>query len=341
MNKVIVHACGGCGINIAGNVITNVDKLGFVDLKILASDTSDANSKVFSNMKLFKFASTDGLDTIDGSGGVRHLNFKHIKKQIPDYIRKSGTADLHVVIFSFSGGSGSIIGPLIINALLANNCKVIVYGIGDTSTVLYKYNTRNVIRDLDKFAHANNKSLSLTFVNNADFNNGNMELAKTDVDKLLFDNVSLLFAFLSGKINGIDSMDMFNMFDMSQYAYLGVKPGLYGLSIFRGEISLPENSIPVGARSMSSDTNISTDISLKMVHSKAGVTTDADVCTLIKTTPIHAVSHIGYYSELVKEMDDDTSTSLDALKAKDNTEITVTENSDVSLDVDDDLGMSF
>ena len=75
--KGLIHviACGGCGINIVGNLMGPLKQLGsgFADIKVDYIDTSVSNVRMFdhdeNNFHLVKSTNVSGGD-IDGSGGL-------------------------------------------------------------------------------------------------------------------------------------------------------------------------------------------------------------------------------------------------------------------------------
>ena len=112
-NKIILHGCGGGGINLLGKVGEILEKLGdgFSNVEFRYLDTSRANyDKIQAKTDLFQVTSKDPTKgIIKGSGGERAFNSSDIMDSVKQYlsdnkIKEPRIDEYHVVLCSGSGG---------------------------------------------------------------------------------------------------------------------------------------------------------------------------------------------------------------------------------------------
>lgn len=305
--KIIAHFCGGAGINLSQEVVDPISSLGtgFSDIVFNYVDSSEANYKTLKNARgeLFLVQNKDyGAKTMHGSGGDRGLKAAQIMANIPDYLNsrkymKKEPDEYHMVVFSASGGTGSVSGPLLTRELIRRSIPVFCVVVGDSSNVMYSINTLNTLATLNKFALDNGKPLSVIYYNNSNFYTDGLGAAKKAVNKQLFVTLSAMSLFLSGKNDDIDNQDIVNFIDQSNYKTVEVKPGLYGLHVYTKDINLPEGATPTNARILTAPDQ---DFGLKanIMHFKQGVVSDTSVFESIPVDqfPLYLVTYSNFFS---------------------------------------------
>jgi len=306
-NKLRVIACGGSGINIAGNVVENVAVLGkgFCDVETTYIDTSRNNiDKIGYKGTDFWMVKTKDFakDSIAGSGGERKTNSEDITENIKEFLNKHSfnkpaTGEYTIVIGSASGGSGSVLSPVIIKSLMERGIPVIAVVIGDTSNGLSAINTLNTLTGLNNIASKIvKKPLSIVYLNNTAMGMANTHEAEAEANKRLFNTLGTLSMFLSGDNGDIDSQDMVNFVDQSNYKTINIKPGLYGLVTYSGEVKLPEFAVPTVGRTLTTE-GIAPTIDVTLLHHKTGVCLEDNAMDIYKGQfPIHTLSYANFLS---------------------------------------------
>lgn len=151
--KTMVYFCGGAGMNVA---------LGFQDhADIVMIDTCDKN--ITSGHDLERVIVTEGTR---GAGGNRKYVYPKVAPQIAGILEQHPAGDFNIVVFGGSGGTGSTVGPLIINELLKAGetvCAVMISGIESTSVV---NNSIDTLKTLEGISVNNGKPLSVVHVGN-------------------------------------------------------------------------------------------------------------------------------------------------------------------------------
>lgn len=304
--KINVICCGGAGINIGDKVINMVGELGdgFAEVAISYVDTSRANiDKIQPRGKFWHVATkSHNKDVIDGAGSERQKLSADIIANVSEYldsnkILKHINGEYYMVIFSASGGSGSVIAPMMIKGLLERNIPTIAVVVGDSSNGLSAANTLKTLATLQVIATKVSKPLSMLYVNNAAVNDKNMMVAEDKANQMLLNTISTISLFLSGQNEALDNQDMTFIIDQSNLTSLNIAPGLYGLIVSSKDPILPADSIPTVARTLTVG-NIPYDINnLTLLHHKRGYVTNENAASLYKSQfPIHLISFANIFT---------------------------------------------
>lgn len=106
------------------------------------------------------------IEGLNGSGKYRAKNIDPIMTFISDYVPQTRFADVNVIVHSFSGGSGSVIAPLLVDEILRQNKIAIVIGILDTDSEIDTVNALNTLRTLDNFVKQRGSYLPVMLFDN-------------------------------------------------------------------------------------------------------------------------------------------------------------------------------
>lgn len=152
--SVTIAGCGGCGINLV-----RAFKSDSRPSRILFFDTSMTNSRPGESV----FIVTNG----SGSGSNRAENVRDIERVIPQLSDvEVGKSDVAIVVFSLGGGSGSVIGPLLIRDYARRGMRVIGVAVADTSHLVGAKNTLNTLKTLTAIAKNNELYLPMIILSN-------------------------------------------------------------------------------------------------------------------------------------------------------------------------------
>lgn len=201
--QIRVYACGGCGSNIGSKLERfrgeSDPTLGELDITYI--DTSRSNLK---HLKVDE-ERTYLFEGRDGSGGIRRENANEIQTKVAQILDAFPPLDLSIVIHSLSGGTGSVVGPSIVSALLAAKKAVVVLVVGDASTRLDSVNTMNTLKSYDSISKMNELPIVLNFQLNS------RENKRDVVDEQMVSNAVSLAILWSGNNRELDSKDLFNI----------------------------------------------------------------------------------------------------------------------------------
>lgn len=144
--KIKVYGAGGTGINITKLLDQDVVDVVYVD-----SSTSNITDQ--DNMDQVYL-----IEGMDGAGKNRAKTYENFNGSVePVLITHKPSEDLNVVIGSLSGGTGSIIAPMLVKELISQGKSVIVVAVATTASgvetrncigTLHTYN--NIVRQTQK-----------------------------------------------------------------------------------------------------------------------------------------------------------------------------------------------
>lgn len=199
--KVRLYAAGGCGMNIGAALEEFRDKTeaAFAALDIVYVDTSKSNMRPEIDAKNCYL-----LEDIDGSGKVRSENHQVISTHVRAILQRFQPADLNIVMHSSAGGSGSVIGPLLVSELLESGVPTIVVTIGSADTVLDAQNTLKTLKSYEAIARMRQAPVIMTYIQNS------TALSRDDADTHATSTIMALCVLFSRQNHELDSKDLFN-----------------------------------------------------------------------------------------------------------------------------------
>lgn len=135
--SIHIVGCGGAGINRA-KLFRNAD-----NLRVGMIDTSQANVLGIGDIAFDVIE--DSSNPQEGAGKIRLTKADAIQKSISRLNQLKTIDDITIIVHSFSGGSGSVIGPCVAKYLGLERKPFIVLGIVDASAKQWTQNAINTI----------------------------------------------------------------------------------------------------------------------------------------------------------------------------------------------------
>jgi hypothetical protein len=224
--RVRVYACGGTGINIAASLDGKQPKedLAYAQLDITYIDTSKSNllEKKLDQNRVYLVG--DGLEEKDGAGKMRRTHFEDIKDCTGDILQRHEPGDLSVVISSLSGGSGSVIAPLIVSRLLKAGKPVIAIGIASLASKVEILNTLDTFQSYEGIITKLEMPITLAYYQNG------TDTPRATVDAEVRGLIASLMMLYSRNNAELDSQDLKHWlrFDQNKSSY---EPQLSALQV--------------------------------------------------------------------------------------------------------------
>lgn len=224
-STIRIYACGGGGLNVVSQYMSrwnhkrNTD--GMAQLEVVYVDTSRSNVPEAPHGKLYIIDD----NRIDGSGARRSSNLRVIKEHIKPLLVDHEPGYVNLVVYTASGGSGSVAGPLIHAELLARGEKAISLVIGDTTSTVSAQNNLDTLLTLDGIVQRQKRNLVFVYEHNDPANTKMFET--TDVR--IFQSIDQLRILFSRLNKGLDTADLENWLDFN--GHLRIEPTLARLRI--------------------------------------------------------------------------------------------------------------
>lgn len=209
VGKVRIYACGGGGINLGKEYLLDGHTGDVADIDVAFIDTSDSNlsDALVDKSWLFK--------DLDGSGKIRNSNDKIIAKAVPDILRKFAPGDLNIVIFTASGGTGSVAGPLILKQLLADGHATIGVVTGSHESIKTTENTIGTMKTLDAIARATDKPVVIHFGMNEP------DVPRSHIDTEAHLIIRAMAVLCSRRNHGLDTADIASFLQFNKSTDIG------------------------------------------------------------------------------------------------------------------------
>ena len=280
-----IFACGGAGINVASRFEEMSKQKSAVraEMSISYFDTSEANIDYNKNANKENFYLIESEDTKKGSGKKRDDKYDLIREHTNNIMLNNPPETFNVVLHSASGGSGSVIGPVIVSELLKKDVVVVVLMIGSSDSNIEMNNTIKTFASYQKITTLRKRPVVTGY-----FENSKTE-PRSSVDDKVENFIKLLSIVLSDKNQEMDTMDVYNFFNYDRVT--DHAPDLVGLDILSGEnITVNKNYLPIScltvarrdqATSVNFNVDYKTDGFINEASSKMELIEDV--------LPIHAV----------------------------------------------------
>lgn len=233
-----IYGCGGAGINIATRYEKSADnpEAGFATGHPVYLDTSRSN--VTDQLDESRFMILEGLD---GSGKVRRENHEAISKSVKSILQQHKPLDFNVVIFSASGGSGSVFGPLVVSELLSRNLPVIAIVIGSSESAITAQNSLNTIKSLEAIAERNKLPVVMYYDHNSP------SVKRSEVDRNIATVIGLVSALVSRQNRELDTMDLLNWLHFSKHSSVRARLAVLTTHLNNEEVADAKNPIAIAS----------------------------------------------------------------------------------------------
>lgn len=197
--RLKVYGCGGCGINLAKTFANTPIQAGYAASATAYIDTSHSNLVGVDSSQFHLIT-----DEADGSGKVRRDNAAVISENIRIALQEHTPATFNIVVFSASGGSGSVIGPLLLKELLERGVPAMAVVVGSSESSITATNTQNTIKSLAAIGQSLDKPMVMSYQHNS------RENIRSEVDGVCLATINTIAALCSEQNDELDTSDVRN-----------------------------------------------------------------------------------------------------------------------------------
>lgn len=219
--RLVIYGAGGCGINLAARYVNAVLDDNNAAITPYFIDTSHANIPSNADPNSIFI-----LEEKEGSGKIRTENRADIAKAARPIIQKFQPGDVNVVVFSGSGGTGSVLGPYLISKLLEDGKPVVAVVVGSDECERAATNTLDTIRSLDGVARKQKRMVPMYYAHL-----GNNE-KRSNIDVSCWAVISALSVLASRRNQALDLKDITNFLNYAS-PVTSVEPQLSALEVYR------------------------------------------------------------------------------------------------------------
>nr|DAN24596.1 MAG TPA: tubulin [Caudoviricetes sp.] len=314
--QIRFYGASGCGINLALPYVKLDSRDGYADVHTCFIDTSLSNLPKDGSVKeeqAFIF------EEIDGSGKLRSTNYHEISKNIKAMVLKFPPMDVNLVAFSASGGSGNIIGSLLIKELLEKGETVIALVVGSEESKITTDNTIKSLQSLDTISRKIGKPIVIAYVHNS------AENPRSHNDRLMHVVINSLSLLASRENRELDTCDVANFVEFSKVTE--VKEGLSLLYIESSVEKAATIDYPISAASLMHEYG-ATPSELEPEYSTVGY----PIHPVLKEGDLHFIISQGHVQDIFNNLKKRLQRYEESAVAKPKTEALAGKNSQVEDD---------
>lgn len=256
-NTLRIWGAGGAGANLLNLIDIPSDATGFPDTKYTIVDTSKSNLDKDQSSKSNVYL----IPGVDGSGKERRFAHAVAAEHIDQILLDNPIADFNIIIFSLSGGSGSVIGPLLLEALIKRGHSVVALVITSTASAIEAKNAHDTIGTLQNLSTKKlKKPIAISFHENSPKTN------RQSVDDIIINSVKSLALLVSGANHELDKKDINKWLHFDK-----IPPHLVDLIIYLsdGDQKLIENVTAISIANLLPDKQVQ-ELSLGQQYSCVG-----------------------------------------------------------------------
>lgn len=290
MAKMKIYCAGGTGINIGRNFIKYAGKTnpGFADIETIFIDTSKSNMDTAIPREMVYL-----VDDLDGSGKLRASNYAALNECSKEILHTHKPADLNIVLHSGSGGTGSVIGPILVSEMLARGETVIVIVVGSTSSRIETENTAKTLKSYEVISAKREMPVIATYKENSS------AAPRSSVDSEIQTTLVLLAAVFSGQNRELDMSDLRNFLAYNRVT--SYQPKLALLDFFSKDIVLGRGQA-VATLVTLVDENTSSEVDIPIEYQAVGFLPENTKKDVSVPLPIHGCVITGYFNGVIERL---------------------------------------
>ena len=298
-NVVRIYACGGAGTSIGARLdkYRNTVNPGFAGIDVCFVDTSDSNRKVIPEDRFYQVKDINTGDDKEGAGKIRRDVFTDIAAADKAILQRFKPGNLNIVISSASGGSGSVIAPILARELLLRDEPVIAIAVGSITNRLFAENTLNTLKTYEGLVDKTNKPVILFYLQMSD------KLPQPAADQMIEDVVTGLAMLFSGQNQKLDSKDLQNWLNFTKTtSYEACLAGLVMLEkddsyseSFGEAVSAITLGTSEGCEAVKGITNV-------LEYQCLGLLPDEISKEVVKAAPLHFITTYGMLQEQARSL---------------------------------------
>ena len=290
-NVANIYNCGGAGLNIGNHFVkyNNKKDPGFAEIKTFFIDTSKSN--IAPSIPAEQVYLVDGLD---GSGKKRDTNYTALSECSKEILHQFKPADVNIVIHSTSGGSGSVLGPILVSELLSREALTIVILIGGTSSKIETENTLKTLKSYEMISHKRKMPVVAAYKENSALK------PRGVVDAEIQTTIVILAAIFSGNNKELDASDLKNFINYNNVT--SFTPKLALLDFFSKDIVLGKGQSLASLVTLV-DEKTSSDVPMPVEYQAVGFLPEVTKEAVSVELPIHACVITGYFNAVADGLD--------------------------------------
>jgi len=286
-----IYFAGGLGLNLGSHFVKYNKKKeqGFAEMVTYFIDTSKSN--IAPGIPSEQIYLVDGLD---GAGKKRDTNYTELSECSKEILHQFKPGNVNVVVHSASGGSGSVIGPILAAELLSRGETVIIILVGSTGSRIETENTLKTLKSYEMISKKQSKPVIAAYRENS------IDKPRGHVDNEIQTILVMLASIFSGNNRELDTSDLRNFINYNEVT--SYVPKLSLLDFFSKDILLSKGQAVISLVTLVDETTPS-DVSIPVEYHSVGYLPECAQKAVSVPLPIHACIISGFFNSVVDSLD--------------------------------------
>lgn len=295
MKEMNLIAAGGAALNIVGGFLRD-SKRDIEESTCVINPCFIDTSK--SNLRRAGISLDDErafiIDGVDGSGKKRDTNYKVVSDYAKEILHQYKPNDINVIVHSASGGSGSVIGPILGHELINRDCPVMLIVVGGSDSRIEIENTIKTLKGYEVISRRSNKPINVIYFENS------VTSPREKVDSLAQSTIALLSVIFSGLNDDLDSADLINF--LNYHNVTNNEPQLTLVDFFYSDFKVPKGQSVISAVTLTDREHQST-LPVIVDYQAVGFLNESTAKHVSTQLPINMVNIVGYFPTVIDRLE--------------------------------------
>lgn len=211
MNELTFYLPGGAALNIGSALKQKSRSQANREATYVGLDSSGAND-VGGLFPVERMPAAEGNKMARGSGKVKLTNYPKAEPFVEEVLSKHKPSSFNIVVCSAAGGTGSMLGVLLVRRLIEMNKPVVILTVSDHTSQKEMENSVGTLRSLAAQTEADQLNKPIAFINVVNDNNH----TRGEINATIIHKLDLLSMFLTEQNEEVDYEDIANMLTYSK-----------------------------------------------------------------------------------------------------------------------------
>lgn len=229
------------------------------------------------------------LENLDGSGKLRASNYNSLLESSKEILHQYKPSDINIVLHSASGGTGSVIGPIIISELTSNGLLAFPIIVESKTSKIETINSLKTIQTYASMSKKLNKPICAIYKQNSKAG------LREQIDNEIVYILGIMQLMFSGKNKELDLADIINFKDYHKVT--DVKPKLTYVDLYVNDVIIPKGMHLISAVTLT-DIKTNGSINIPVEYQAIGyVQEDYGV-----KMPVHLCNIEGHFNSIIEDL---------------------------------------
>lgn len=297
MKTFNLYACGGTGVNLVAGLLSQPLPFfqSLVQVRGCFTDSSDSNLRE----RQLPASSVYLLPKLDGAGQDRSnadnlvMIERHYLQILQQFAPLSAKEGLNVFVHSAAGGTGSLLGPVLVQECLKRKLPVLVLLVGVSDTEVRATNTLQTVKTYESIAQSTGVPVACRYFDMRG------DADRSSADRQVVQTLLQLAALFSGQNLELDSADL-EVWLTARKSNFPAR--LYKLQVTTGPLAASPGQPIASVATLCHPSKLG-ELTTEVAFQTTGQMTDGMANQLETPGPLHYVLSLGGFQDVVQHLE--------------------------------------